>query len=583
MTNMVPNESLLEKRERIDDEAVVSHALQRVLRREIEHDEPPDSGPASLAQLGALIGDSEPMQRVYRLAHQVADAKAVVLITGESGTGKSALAHAIHDAGPRAVRPFVSVHAAALVDSLLESELFGHEKGAFTSADRRRVGRFEQADGGTLFLDEVGEIPSTTQVKLLRVLQERTFERVGGNEPITVDVRLIAATSRDLAQDVRDGRFREDLYYRLNVVSLQMPPLRVRGDDVLLLANRFLSTFAADNRKRIDGFTERAKRRLLEHPWPGNVRELENAIERAVVLCTGHSIDDEHLPLVVPASLNKGSCRKLADVEREAILSTLEAVNWSTSRAAEILGISVRTIQYRLHEYGMASGRRGVRGVPDALEAPLAHGRSSSHPPGPNGNGAASAVSHPALAAPPVPANTANAVRRPLRSGVDAPRILLLDDALSTVRLLGSVLERDAYSVALSESSGDVHKPAHLLARMLRADGYEVTLASGAAEALERLGALDAPQALVADISVPRVETFELARQARAKNPRLPIVFITSHPELAASSAREFFPPIVLFKKPLDYGRFCDELVRIARRDEPQSPAIAPPDEWAPT
>jgi two-component system, NtrC family, response regulator HydG len=307
--------------------------------------------------LGGLIGASPAMQKVYRTARQVAGARATVLITGESGTGKGELARAIHQKGPRAHAPFVALHCAALVESLLESELFGHERGAFTGAEKRRIGRFEQAHGGTLFLDEVGEIPASTQVKLLRVLQERTFERVGGNEPIQVDVRLIAATNRDLAADVQDGRFREDLYYRLNVVHIDMPPLRIRDNDVLLLANHFLRRFAADNRRKIEGFSDRARAKLLAHRWPGNVRELENAIERAVVLCEEHRIEEEHLPIEV-APVAKGAIRipgaTMSEIERFAILSTLEATNGSTTKAAEMLDISVRTIQYRLHEYGVA-------------------------------------------------------------------------------------------------------------------------------------------------------------------------------------------------------------------------------------
>jgi two-component system response regulator HydG len=281
-----------------------------------------------------------------------------VLITGESGTGKGALARALHLASPRAEKPFIAVHAAALVDTLLESELFGHERGAFTGAEKRRQGRFEQADSGTLFLDEVGEIPISTQVKLLRVLQERTFERVGGNEPITVDVRLIAATSRDLAAEVRAGRFREDLYYRLNVVHVEMPPLRVRDDDVVLLAGTFLERFTRENGKHIRGFTSRAIEYIKNHPWPGNVRELENAIERAVVLCDVDLIDEEHLPLPTESITPAGRCQRLADLERAAIIGALDATDWSTTRAAEMLGISVRTIQYRLHEYGIAGRRR---------------------------------------------------------------------------------------------------------------------------------------------------------------------------------------------------------------------------------
>ncbi|KYF53676.1 transcriptional regulator [Sorangium cellulosum] len=305
-----------------------------------------------------LIGASPAMQKVYRMARQVAAARATVLITGESGTGKGELARAIHAKGPRVKAPFVTLHCAALAESLLESELFGHERGAFTGADRRRIGRFEQAHGGTLFLDEVGEIAPATQVKLLRVLQERTFERVGGNETISVDVRLIAATNRDLAAAVQEGRFREDLYYRLNVVHIDMPPLRVRDTDVLLLANHFLRRFAAENHRKIEGFTDQARAKLVAHRWPGNVRELENAIERAVVLCDDTRIDADHLPIDA-APVAKGALRipgaTMAEIERYAILSTLEATNGSTTRAAELLDISIRTIQYRLHEYGMTA------------------------------------------------------------------------------------------------------------------------------------------------------------------------------------------------------------------------------------
>ncbi|HEY1955640.1 MAG TPA: sigma-54 dependent transcriptional regulator [Polyangiaceae bacterium] len=307
--------------------------------------------------LAGLIGASPAMQRVYRTARQVASARATVLVTGESGTGKGELARAIHALSPRAKNPFVALHCTALAESLLESELFGHEKGSFTGADKRRVGRIEQANGGTLFLDEIGEIPPLTQVKLLRVLQERTFERVGGNESVTVDVRVIAATNRDLAQDVRDGRFREDLYYRLNVVNIEMPPLRMRGGDVIVLANHFLRKFALENHKTVDGFTDDARTKILAHRWPGNVRALENAIERAVVLCEGTKIDSSDLPFEAAAETH-GVVRipgaTMAELERHAITATLEACGGSTTKAAEVLDISVRTIQYRLHEYGLA-------------------------------------------------------------------------------------------------------------------------------------------------------------------------------------------------------------------------------------
>jgi len=309
---------------------------------------------------GSLLGSSVAMQRVYRLATQVAPTRATVLITGESGTGKGALARALHDRSTRAGRPFVAVHCVALAESLLESELFGHEKGAFTGADRRRPGRFEIANGGTLFLDEVGEIPLATQVKLLRVLQEREFERVGGNEAIAADVRIIAATNRDLSADVKAGRFREDLYYRLNVVPIEMPPLRMRHSDLDALAHHYLERFNTENGKHVLGFTPAARARIAEYSWPGNVRELENAIERAIVVCEGSYVDAEHLP--ISADRTSITARipgsTLAEIERYAIVTTLQAAGGSTSRAAEILGVSVRTVQYRLNEYGIPRNKR---------------------------------------------------------------------------------------------------------------------------------------------------------------------------------------------------------------------------------
>ncbi len=316
---------------------------------------------AAKATFGGLLGVSPAMQRVYRLASQVAPTRATVLVTGESGTGKGALAKAIHDESPRARGPFVSVHCAALAETLLESELFGHEKGSFTGADRRRPGRFELAHNGTLFLDEVGEIPLATQVKLLRVLQEREFERVGGNQAVSVDVRILAATNRDLAADVKAGRFREDLFYRLNVVRIEMPPLRMRQTDLMMLATHYLELFRAENGKQVNGFSDAARERILEYPWPGNVRELENAIERAVVVCEGSLIEEEHLPIEIdrtsPIARIPGST--LAEIERYAIVATLQAAGGSTAKAAEILGVSVRTVQYRVHEYGVARARRG--------------------------------------------------------------------------------------------------------------------------------------------------------------------------------------------------------------------------------
>jgi DNA-binding NtrC family response regulator len=292
-----------------------------------------------------------------------------VLITGESGTGKELIAEAIHAASPRAGKPFVRLHCAALAESLLESELFGHERGAFTGAVTRREGRFKQADGGTLFLDEIGEIPGGTQVKLLRFLQERAFERVGGNETLKVDVRIIAATNRDLNAEVAKGAFREDLFYRLNVVAVELPPLRERKGDVPALASFFLRRYAAENGRAIEGFSDEALARLGAYGWPGNVRELENVIERAVVLCNESRIELKHLPAtLVPEAEREGTPpipgSTIQDLEKYAILKTLEACGGSTSKAALILGVSTRKIQYKLHEYGAPPGTVTVSARP---------------------------------------------------------------------------------------------------------------------------------------------------------------------------------------------------------------------------
>ena len=303
-----------------------------------------------------ILGSSPKMQDLFKIISQVAQSRANVLISGESGTGKERVAAAIHRRSPRKDAPFVRLHCAALAETLLESELFGHEKGAFTGADRRRPGRFEQADGGTLFLDEIGEISPAIQVKLLRVLQEREFERVGGNETIRVDVRLVAASNRDLKAMVNAGQFREDLYYRLNVVNMLVPSLHERISDIPTLADHFRERFCRENHKNIVGFTDSALRMLSAYHWPGNVRELENIIERAVVLCQDSNLDSEHLPPELRASTTYSDTpiipgANLADIERFAITRTLEWVGGSTSRAAKILGISVRKVQYKLREY----------------------------------------------------------------------------------------------------------------------------------------------------------------------------------------------------------------------------------------
>jgi DNA-binding NtrC family response regulator len=316
-----------------------------------------------------VIGSSQAMQQVFDTVLQVAPSRASVLITGESGTGKELIAAAIHEHSPRAKGPFVKLHCAALAETLLESELFGHERGAFTGAVSRRDGRFQQADGGTLFLDEIGEISPSIQVKLLRFLQQHEFERVGGNQTIRVDVRVVAATNRNLLQRVKDGQFREDLFYRLNVVSIEMPPLRARPGDVGPLAMHFLAKYSAENSKSVKHISDEALDRLVHHAWPGNVRELENAIERAVVVCQGDTVRPADLAPSIVGTVGRpgpgyppvpGST--LADLERFAILTTLEHCGGATSRAAEMLGISPRKIQYKLHEYSAVPARRRTTG-----------------------------------------------------------------------------------------------------------------------------------------------------------------------------------------------------------------------------
>ncbi len=309
-----------------------------------------------------IVSNDPKMQEILQLISQVGPSRASVLITGESGTGKELIAEAIHAASPRANKPLVRLHCAALAEGLLESELFGHERGAFTGAVARREGRFRQADGGTLFLDEIGEIPNGTQVKLLRALQEKSFERVGGNETLKVDVRVIAATNRDLAAEIRKGHFREDLFYRLNVVPIELPPLRDRKHDVPLLASFFLRRYASENGREIDSLSDEVLETFAAYSWPGNVRELENVIERAVVICDGPRIERRHLPASLFDDKSQGSGpppipgTTIYDIERYAILKTLEACGGSTSKAAMILGVSTRKVQYKLHEY--SSGTR---------------------------------------------------------------------------------------------------------------------------------------------------------------------------------------------------------------------------------
>ncbi len=310
---------------------------------------------------GDFIGRSKAMQAVFEKVATVAEFTATVLITGESGTGKELVAAAIHRLSPRRDRSMVTINCAALSETLLESELFGHEKGAFTGAAARRAGLFQRAAGSTLFLDEVGEMALSTQAKVLRAVQEKEVLPVGGSDPVAVDVRMIAATNKDLMAEVRRGRFREDLFYRLNVFQIDVPPLRQRREDIPLLADFFLKRYTEENRTRIKAISPRALDMLIRYDWPGNVRELENCIERSVIICRGDTLTPETLP----AGLNTGppdsktagearrSGRSLKDVEREMILQTLEDTGGNRTRAAVILGISRRTLQLKLKQYGV--------------------------------------------------------------------------------------------------------------------------------------------------------------------------------------------------------------------------------------
>ena len=312
-----------------------------------------------------IIGRSQPMRKLLDLVAMVAPSEATVLITGESGTGKELIARSLHYNSPRKGKPLVVVNCASIAETLLESELFGHEKGAFTGADKRHEGRFMQANHGTIFLDEIGETSSTMQAKLLRVFQEKEVQRVGGEETIKVDVRIVAATNRDLEADVAQGHFREDLFYRLNVMNLNVPPLKERQEDIPLLAQHFLDKFADKNRKNVKGFVPLAMDMLLNYEWPGNVRELENVIERAIILLTGEYITEKQLPLNITkiypelstspsatASVMNGT-RSLEDIEKEAIITTLQASSGNKTETARRLGITRKTLHNKLKNYGL--------------------------------------------------------------------------------------------------------------------------------------------------------------------------------------------------------------------------------------
>ena len=302
-----------------------------------------------------MIGKSSELNKVRNLIQKAAPAKANVLVTGESGVGKELVARAIHNQSTRKEKPFIVVHLAAMSESLLESELFGYEKGAFTGAETQHKGHFERANGGTIFLDEIGEINQATQVKLLRVLQERKFERVGGEKDIEVDVRVVAATNRDLEKEVAEGRFREDLFYRLNVIRIQMPSLRERKDDIPLLMHSFLKEFAEENNKQIKGFDSKSKAAMVKYTWPGNIRELRNCLESAVVMCNGDEIKVEDLPhtlqktseeksIIIPMGIT------LEEAEMIIINENLAFNNGNKSKTADVLGIGRKTLHRKLGE-----------------------------------------------------------------------------------------------------------------------------------------------------------------------------------------------------------------------------------------
>jgi len=306
----------------------------------------------------SIIGDSPAMKKVLSTVSSVAPTDTTVLVTGESGTGKELVARAVHAMSPRSENAFVTINCAAIPENLLESELFGHTKGAFTGATSSREGKFSRADRGTLFLDEIGEIPNNIQVKLLRAIEEKTFERVGSNTPIKVDVRIVAATNRDLSREIQEGNFREDLYYRLNVINIHIPPLRDRREDISALFEHYVQHLSQKLNKPVSGITPDARDLLLRYSWPGNVRELVNVIERAIVLLRGEVIDTDDLPIDSQKASeyghqyrNEDNIPNLKDIEREHIRRTLEFTDWNFNKTSDLLGIHRNTLRMKIKEY----------------------------------------------------------------------------------------------------------------------------------------------------------------------------------------------------------------------------------------
>ncbi len=336
--------------------AIVQRALKN--RELVIRNQRLESDLESKQSFESIIGKSAEMQKIFDMVRRVADSKANVLITGESGVGKELIANAIHKLSSRRDNSLVKVNCAALSESLLESELFGHEKGAFTGAIAQKKGRFELADKGTIFLDEIGEINQTVQIKILRVLQERQFERVGGEDTLNVDVRVVAATNKDLEKEVAEGRFREDLFYRLNVVHIHVPPLRERKDDIPLMIQAFVKEFAEENGKQIDDIDNRARSALYNYSWPGNIRQLKNFIESAVVMCQGSKITLDDLPPTisqadVDESIHVPTGISLDEAEKIVILQNLARYNGNKSKTAEVLQIGRKTLHRKLSEWGI--------------------------------------------------------------------------------------------------------------------------------------------------------------------------------------------------------------------------------------